>query len=72
LLPKDKPFYRDLEAVLTVSGAAFLLVSIGDLAGVVFRLFPLDAIAVCGGVLAFVPGFVLALMGQPSKRQGQG
>ena len=47
--PNSKLFYKDLEAVLTASGAAFPLVSIGDLAGVVFRCLPLDGIAIAGG-----------------------
>ena len=58
--PNSKPFHRDLEAVLTVFGAAFLLVSIGDLAGMAFRMLPLDGIAVAGGILSFVLGFMLA------------
>ncbi len=48
--PDSKPFYKALEAVLTVSGAAFPLVSIGDLAGVVFRVSLLNGVAVAGGI----------------------
>jgi len=33
-------------------------------------LLPLDGIAIGGGVLAFVLGFILLLMGQPSRKGG--
>jgi len=37
---------------------------------VLFRLLPCDALAIGGGVLAFVLGFLLLLMGQPSRKGG--
>jgi len=69
--PVAKPWYKDLEAALTVNGAGLISISVLDLAGVLFRLLPLDGIAIGGGVLAFVLGFLLLLMGQPSRKQGR-
>ena len=66
-----KPWYKDLEAALTVNGAGLVGISVLDLAGVLFRLLPCDALAIGGGVLAFILGFVLLLMGQPSRKQGR-
>jgi len=69
--PVTKPWYNDIEAILTANGAGLVGVSVLDLAGVLFRLLPLDGIAIGGGVLAFVLGFILLLMGQPSRKGGQ-
>jgi len=68
--PVTSPWYNDLEAALTVNGAGLVAVSVLDLAGVLFRLLPCDALAIGGGVLAFVLGFILLIMGQPSRKQG--